>query len=885
MKENLKISPPQWAVKFFRWFCNDHLSEGVLGDITELYERRVKSIGRKKANLHFIWNVIQFIQPFALRKKRGSYHINTLAMFSNNLKVAWRSMARQKMYTAIKIGGFALGLATCIVIAIFLRHELSYDKNYVRGENIYRVLNNYKGTDGGKWTSFPAMVASLVKKDYPEVEQSGRLIPYNWFNAGTNLFRREDQAENTYEEKFAYADQSLVQILQIPIVYGNPLHVLDKPNTILISRKKAEKYFPGEDPTGRTVIFNDDKTKPFTIGGVMEDFPQTSHLQFDFLITLTEVEFWQGEQTSWCCWNYNVYVTLRPGTDPAELEKKMLKMRDTYYVKYLTENGDQSVNDVKKNHEFVLQAVSDIHLYSDKVGDAIPHGDIRYVWLFGGIACFILLLACINFINLSTAKSANRAKEVGLRKVVGSLRGYIVRQFLSESLVYSFISFILAVIIVTAALPYFNVAADLSLNIPWGEWWFFPILIVAAIVVGVLAGIYPSFYLSAFKPVDVLKGNVARGAKGSTLRSSMVVFQFTTSIVLIIGTIVIYKQMSFILNKKVGFDKDQVIMLQGTNTLGDQVTVFKEELLNIADVKSATASYYLPVESTKRDQNTFWNEGRTTIDVAVGAQRWNVDEDYLKTLGIKLIDGRNFDRTIKSDSNAIIINQAMAKALNLKKPVGSVLQNWALWHVIGVVEDFNFDNMRDEIRPLCFGLSTGGNIIAIKVSSAEMKNTIEAVSATWKKFMPNQPIRYTFLDESYAMMYKDVQRMGNLFAGFASLAIIVACLGLFALSAFMVEQRSKEISIRLVLGASVNSIFKLLTQNFVTLVVISFVIAVPLAWYMMDLWLQDYKYKIDLTWDIFITAGIMAVVIAVATVSYQSIRAAFANPASTLRSE
>ncbi|HEY5918896.1 MAG TPA: FtsX-like permease family protein, partial [Chryseolinea sp.] len=424
-----------------------------------------------------------------------------------------------------------------------------------------------------------------------------------------------------------------------------------------------------------------------------------------------------------------------------------------------------------------------------------------------------------------------------------------------------------------------------TLTIPWTAWWCVPTLIVSAIIIGVIAGIYPSFYLSAFKPIDVLKGMVSRGSKSSRTRSILVVFQFTTSIILIIGTFIINRQMNYVLTTKVGFDKEQVIMLQGAGTLGNQQITFKDEILKLPHVENVTISNYLPVMGTKRDQNGFWRDGKSKEEKAVGAQRWYVDADYIKTMGMKLLEGRNFIPEMASDSQAIIINQAMVKEFGFKKPLGERIMNWETYNVIGVVEDFHFESMKGEIRPLSLVYGRGGNIVSIKVRSENMAEMIQSVTILWNKFMPHQPIRYTFLDESYARMYEDVQRMGYLFASFATLAIVVACLGLFALSAFMVEQRNKEISIRLVLGASVNNIFGLLTRNFVKLVMISFVIAVPFAWYMMQTWLEDYAYRIEITWDVFLLAGTISVLIALLTISYQSLRAALANPATSLRSE
>jgi putative ABC transport system permease protein len=843
-------------------------------------------MGKRRADLLFIWNVMLFIQPFAIRKKSQLIHINHFGMFKNNFKIAWRNMLRQKMYTSIKIGGFALGLATCMLISLFIRHELSYDKHYKDGAQLFRLYVEETGESGGKGTAFPAPIAQILKSDFPEVEKAARLIPYvNWFNAGNNLIRRDDQNENTYEEGFVYGDPEILDLFEIPLVYGNRKHALDKPNTIVISKRKADKYFPNQDPTGKVLVLNEDRSTPFMIGGVMENFPATSHLQFDFLITLSGKEFWQGEQTNWCCWNYSPYIKVRPGTDLAQLEKKLMSIKETYYLPYLKERNDQFIHEASKHLFFRMQNVGDIHLHSEGIHDVASRGDIRYVWLFGGVACFILMLACINFINLSTAKSANRAKEVGLRKTVGSLRIYLVRQFLTESVLFSVVSFLLAMAMVRLSLPYFSRLANTSLEIPWSEWWLIPLLLSSAIFIGVLAGIYPSFYLSAFKPIDVLKGSIARGSKSSRLRSAMVVFQFTTSIVLIIGTFIVYRQMNFILNSKIGYDKEQVITLQGANTLGDKRLTFKEELLKFSEVKGVTISDHLPVTGTKRDQNPFWRDGKSKEEAAVGAQKWYVDGDYIKTMGMKLLEGRTFNPDIASDSQAIIINQTMAKEFGFKKPVGQRIQNWETYEIIGVVEDFNWESMKGEIRPVSFVYGTAGSIVAIKVNTADMRGMIESVTKLWEKFMPHQPIRYTFLDDSYTRMYDDVQRMGYIFACFSMLAIIVACLGLFALSSFMVEQRNKEISIRLVLGASVRNIFRLLTQNFVRLVLISFVIAAPIGWYMMRVWLQDYAYKIDITWDVFAIAGIVSVGIALLTISYQSLRAGFTNPASTLRTE
>ena len=807
-------------------------------------------------------------------------------MFKNYSKIAWRNLFKYKMYSFIKIGGFAIGIAACLLISLFVKEELSYDKYYENGNRIYRVINVYNNNvDFWRWTAFPAQIAQVLQDNFPEIEKAGRLIPYDWYNAGNNQFRAAEQTQNNYEEGFAYADQELLEILQIPLVYGNPEHALEKPNSMVLSKRMADKYFPDKDPVGQTVILNEDESNPYVVGGVMENFPSNSHLQFDFFITLTEVEFWPGEQTNWCCSNYNPYILVREGTDPHELEEKLLFIRDNYIVRHLRETENQDAVDEQKYRSFYLQAIGDIRLKSKDIGDIIPHGDIQIVWLFAAIACFILLLACINFINLSTAKSANRAREVGLRKVVGSFRRNLIRQFLTESIFFSGISVAFGTLLAATFSPYFNLLSGKSLTLPWMEWWFIPLLILLIIVIGFLAGIYPSLYLSAFKPINTLKGGPSKGSKSSRLRNAMVVFQFTTSITLIVGAFIVYRQMEYILNKELGYDREQVVMIQGTNTLRDKLAPFKNELLLLSEVKNVAASNYLPVSGTKRDQNQFWKDGRSKLDRGVGAQAWRVDPDYINTLGMNLLEGRGFSAEMASDSSAVIINQTMAKKLGLENPVGKRIMNRRTWTVIGVVEDFHFESLKGGIGPLCFFRGTHGSILSVKVQTENMAEVLKSITTVWDKFMPHQPIRYTFLDETYARMYEDVQRTSRIFTSFAVLAVIVACLGLFALSAFMTEQRRKEISIRKVLGASLGNLFQLLTLNFVKLVLISLVIAVPIAWKMMQKWLEDFDNRTEINWDVFLLAGIMAISIAILTISYQSIRAALTDPVDNLRSE
>ncbi len=887
MNNRKRYQPPRYGDRILRWFCAEEVIETLQGDLHELYYKTRKEKGKLLADLQYLVDVLSAFRPFALKRRSGSINSNFTTMYRNYLKIAGRNLIKYKMYSMIKIGGFAIGIAACLMISLFVKHELSYDKHHANKDRIYRVINVMDiPSDPGKGTAFPAQIAQVLKDHFPEIEKAGRLIPYDWYYAGDNQFRPESHVRNNYEKGFAYADQELLEILEIPMIYGDLKHALTEPNSIVLSKKKADKYFPNEDPVGQTIILNEDESHPFVIGGVMEDFPANSHLQFDFFITLTDVEFWQGEQTNWCCWNYNPYILVRPDVDPLDLEEKLLLIRDDYIVAHLRKTGNQFADDAQKYNSFYLQPVKDVRLYSEGIHDIIPHGDIRIVWLFAAIATFILLLACINFVNLSTAKSANRAKEVGLRKVAGSFRGHLIQQFLTESIFFSAISVVLGALLTWILLPYFNAISGKSLVFPWSEWWVAPILAGIIVLIGIIAGIYPSFYLSAFNPIDVIKGNLSHGSKSSKLRGAMVIFQFTTSIILIVGAFIVYRQMSFILNKKLGFDKEQVVLIHGTNTLGDKLKPFKNGLLQLSEVQNTAASNYFPVSGTKRDQNEFWKEGRNKLDKGVGAQIWWVDQDYINTLGMKLSEGRLFSEEIASDSSAIIINQTMARKLGLDSPVGERIMNWRTWTVVGVVEDFHFESMKgDLIGSLGLVRGTHGSFISVKVNTQNIASALESITKVWDEFMPNQPIRYTFLDETYARMYEDVKRTGNLFTSFAVLAIFVACLGLFGLSAFMAEQRRKEISIRKVLGASFKAIFQLLTLNFLKLILVSFVIAIPIGWYMMQVWLDDFKYRTNLSWDVFVFAGIMVLIIAVLTVSFECIKAAVANPANGLRSE
>lgn len=810
-------------------------------------------------------------------------------MLKNYLITAWRSLLKQKFYSIIKITGFAAGIAACLLILLFIQHELSYDKHIPNSNRVYRVVGeadqNGKRSSG---ISFPAPMAKALKNDYPEIEAAGRIMYNKLFGGASNQIRRPEEINNNYEEGFCFADSSLPGILGIKMIYGNRQQALAAPNSVILCKSLAQKYFPNQDPTGKTLVFNDNTKDLITIGGVMEDFPANSHLQqYRGFISLAGINFWNGEQETWNASNYGIYLQLRPGVNIESFNNKMTTgILDKYVIPAMKADGQTNAEDNVKGARLVLQPVTDIHLQSFSIDeDHVKHGDIRFVWLFAGIAVFILLLACINFLNLSTAKAANRAKEVGLRKTVGSGRTGLIAQFLTESILHSFLSVMLAVVLAVLTLPVFNKAAGTQLSIPWSEWWMAPLLIAFTVVLGVLAGLYPSFYLSRFKPIAVLKGNLSSGNRNKGLRSTLVVFQFTVSIILLIGTMVVYNQMQYILNSKIGFDRDQVVLINGANALRNRTNAFGDELRKLSFVKNVSVSDFLPVAGTKRNGNTFWPEGKLNSGQGVTGQHWVVDENYISTLGMKLAAGRNFSKEMPTDSQACIINTAMAEQLGYTEPLGKKITNGQNLTIIGVVDNFYFESIRQKVAPLCLVLGSSNSMISIKMNASGIKEAMASITATWKKFMPHQPLRYEFLDESYAAMYTDVKRMQNIFTGFSILAIVVACLGLFALSAFMAEQKQKEIGIRKVLGASVPGIAALLSRDFIKLVFIAVVIASPVAWWAMNKWLQDFAYRINISWWVFVLAAVSALLIALFTVSFQAIKAAVANPVKSLRTE
>ena len=643
----------------------------------------------------------------------------------------------------------------------------------------------------------------------------------------------------------------------------------------------------------------------YKVTAVIADMPENSHFRFNFLFPMVSLDY-----NSWgnlVSMNFHTYLLLKEGTDYRELEKKFEEYNDKYAMPYA-----KRFLQVKRREEFEkagnkiehsLISLTDIRLHSKRAQEISPTGTIEYVYIFSAIALFILLIACINFMNLTTARSANRAREVGIRKVLGTNRKSLIIQFLIESTLMAFIAVLLAVNIVDYVLPFFNDIAGKELQA--GNLYSSSILVFLLLlpfIIGIIAGSYPAFFLSRFMPAEIIKGKLSSGSKSGGLRSALVVFQFAASIILITGTIIIYTQLNYIQNKNLGYQKNQILIINDSYSLGNNIDAFKNEMLNVSGVISGTISNYLPIPS-ERNNSAFFKEAGMVSESGLTMQRWIIDYDYFKTLGIELSEGRNFSQEFGTDSSAIILNQTAVKQLGYQNPIGQKIYIWVTggrlidYNIIGVVKDFHFESLRQDIGPLCFVpggsdavssarsqyKSTG--LTSFRINAASLSTILKEAKAKWKNMSASLPFSYRFLDESFNEFYKADQRVGTIALLFSALAIIVACLGLFGLATFLAEQKTKEIGVRKVLGASIPSIILMLSREFIKWIIIANIIAIPVAYYFMNKWLEEFAYRIEISWQVFVLAGCIALVIAILTVSFQAIKAAIANPVKSLRYE
>jgi putative ABC transport system permease protein len=807
-------------------------------------------------------------------------------MIKNYFKIALRNLIRHRGYSFINITGMAIGISCCLLILMFVNDELSYDSFNEKAHRIFRVALKIKyGGRAFRTATIGPPVGKALKADFPEVEEVVRFGRPGSFivSVGENNFK---------EYRVIYCDPTLFKVFTLPLLLGDPATALKEPNTLVLTRKTAEKYFGRENPLGKTLKL--DNKRDFKVTGVLEEIPRNCHFNFDIFLSIDSLK--ESREPHWLMTSFNTYLLLGDHVNPETLETKLPEVVKKYMAPMVEKFSGQSFESLVAsgniNLEFFLQPLRRIHLFSDLRSELGVNSDIAYVYIFSAIAFFILLIAAVNFMNLSTARSANRAREVGIRKVLGSMRSQLIRQFLTESIIISIISVLIALVLVNLALPLFNTLTLKELALAD----FFDVLMVAAtimitLITGLLAGLYPAFFISAFRPISVLKGQLKAGSKNGWLRSTLVVFQFTTSIILIIGTLMVMHQLDYIRNRKLGFNKEHLLILRNANLLDHQVETFKKELLAYPQIKNATMSSFLPGPAS-RNSSAVFPEGQVSNKKSTALQNWWVDYGYIDTLGMTIIDGRNFSREFSTDDETVIINQQTAYQFGWEKPLGKRLSRYINkemknYTVIGVVEDFHFDSLRDHIGPLAMflGQGRGSSLITFRIDARNIPGTIDLIRQKWQAFLLGQPFEYYFLGEVFDRQYRDEQRLGQIFGTFAVLSIFVGCLGLFGLAAFISQQRTKEIGIRKTLGASVSSIIRLLSKEFLILVVIANATAWPIAYLVMNRWLQDFAYRASLKLTTFIIAGIGSIIIALLTTGYQAIKAAVSDPIEAIKYE
>ncbi|HYK47220.1 MAG TPA: ABC transporter permease [Parafilimonas sp.] len=806
-------------------------------------------------------------------------------MFKNYLKVALRNLWKNKAFSAINIIGLATGLAVCLLIVLYVINELAYDKYNVNADRIYRIdadiyFNNTQFTSA----TTPEPLGPTLMREFPHVEQMVR------FNSQGDISIKKG-AQTIQDQHAVFTDSTFFKVFSIHMIEGDPNTALNEPNSIVIDETAAKRYFNSTDVLGKTLYV--DNSTNCKITGVIKDIPQQSHFHFSFLRPLMDT--YRGNANEWLSNNDQSYILVKPGVTQATIQADVDKVVKKYVYAELQSLFHATPEEMERQgnyFRFHLMPLTDIHLYSDKSYEFEANGNITYVYIFSLIAIFILLIACVNFMNLSTARSSNRAKEVGVRKVAGSLRSHLITQFLTESVLISFFSLLLAITLAALLLPLFNQLAGKEMHVSTlFSSWLLIALVSLVLLVGVIAGSYPAFYLSSFQPIDVLKGHIAKGFRNSWLRSSLVVFQFCISIILIIGTIVIYTQLNYLRSREIGYDREQVLILHNTWPLDKQIKSFRQELLKMPGVENATITSNLPT-ANNFNQNGWFRDATLDANKAVVFTDFRVDENYIPTLGMQMAKGRNFSLDFPSDSAAVILNEAAVQLLGLKDPLNQLLYRPVddgakpgAFHIVGVVKDFNYSTMHDKVGPLIIEFGENNGSIALRINSKNIPTLMRNVQAKWNSFVPGQPFNYTFMDADFNNVYKADQRTGKLFISFAVFAIFIACLGLFGLVTYAAEQRTKEIGIRKVLGANVGGIVTMLSKDFAKLVLIASLIAFPVGWLAMNKWLEGFAYRINISWWVFIVAGVGAIAIALITVSVQAIRAAVANPVRSLRTE
>lgn len=806
-------------------------------------------------------------------------------MIKNFFLTAFRNVFKNWSYSTINILGLSTGLAAIIYITLFVQFELGYDKFHEKGENIYRVgvygmmMNNEINQ-----AVTAAPMAQAMIDDYPQVVNACRIR-----ESGDWLIRYKDKKFN--EKEWIFADSTFFDIFSFKLLKGDPKTALTKPNNVVMTETGAKKYFGNEDPIGKMLKVESDSAL-YEVVGLMEDPPENSHFHFDLLGSMQRIP--SSRNTFWVSHNFYTYVQLKPDTDKHAFEKKMQMMVEKYVGPQIEQALGINMEEFAasgNSFSYFLQPLFDIHLNSDLQYEIESNGNILYVYIFISIAIFIMITASINFTNLSTARASNRSKEVGIRKVVGAMKKQLVLQFLTESFIITLLSLGIAVVILELFMPALNNMVQIPLDIQYfSSWYIVPSLILLILIVSLMAGSYPAFFLASFRPVSVLKGKLKLGAKSGILRSVLVITQFVVSVFILLSTFTVSSQLKYLLNKDLGFDKENILMIRRSDALGNQMESFKAELKKITTVEEVTNTNSYP--GVNFSNNAFFKEGESTSNTYLLNQSWT-SFDVGKTFGYELVEGRFFSRDYPTDSNAIVINEAAVKSLGLEDPIGKIIlspwrDNEMLRRpVIGVVKDFNFKSLHNKIEPAAFTLMPGNweGIVAVRLKPDKINTTIDQIQDVWESFEKDYPFEYFFFDDHLDELYKTEQRTNGIFILFSALSILIAFMGLLGLISFIAEQRKKEIGVRKTFGSTSMNIVFLICKDILKLIVIASIIAWPITFFVMDSWLQDFAYRVEINYLMFIIIPILTIILSLLTVAYQTLRAAMRNPAKTLRYE
>ena len=811
-------------------------------------------------------------------------------MFKNYIKIAWKSLKKQPFFTFLNTFGLAIGMAGGLLISLYIYNELSFDTMFVDAERIHRINVDFKfGGAESKEALTSAPMADALVRDFPQVEMTTR------FNAiGSMLIRQENVEHNTKETYTTFVDSSFFQMFGLALIEGDVNTALNEPNTLLLTKTAAEKHFGAATKAlGQTLVL--DNTDTYTVTGIINDMPKNSFLK-DYSVFMAMAGLEDAQKNEWTSHNFYTFIKLIKGAHASNFQAPLQSMLGTYIIpfaqKYFPGITEEQFKASGNHLNYSTIPLTDIHLYSDFDNEMSASSSIQNIYILSFIGLFLLILACVNFMNLSTAHSLKRSKEVGIRKTLGSSRMGLVHQFLMESGLITFISLILGVIVAIISLPFFNSLAGKNIEIPFSNPIFWLLLLAVSILLGLLSGSYPAFFMSRFIPAKVLKGSGEKSVGGGKIRNTLVVFQFAISVFLIVSTLVVYKQLDYIQSKDLGFTKSQVLVVEDVFAAGTKALAFKEQVQQLGQVSNVSLTGYLPTPSY-RNNTSFFIEGSTNQENAINMQIWDVDMDYISTLDMELIAGRDFNKDFVSDSTAMVLNESAVKILgkNPEEVIGMRLsrdlgdENARFLTVVGVVKNFHYESLRKDIGALSLAIGRSTGSMAIKLEAGDYTNSISAIEEIWNKTAPGHPFNYHFMDDAFNTTYKSEQNLGHIFITFTILSILIACLGLFGLAAFNAEKRTKEIGVRKVLGASVSQITYQLTIDFLKLVAIAILVSIPVGWFVMGKWLEDFSYRTEIGIGVFVFASALAISVAILTVSYQSIKAAIVNPIKSLRTE